>query len=52
MHGLDDNERPDTALITPGEEIAHRATVGLARVGVMNLGGEEFDEPLGCEDRP
>jgi len=38
-----DRRERQAALVAPGEEADARPGIGTARVGVANVGGEEFD---------
>ena len=47
MERLDIGELADAVLIEPGEERAHGAVIGHARVLVADRGGEEFEKAAG-----
>jgi hypothetical protein len=47
MRGLNRGELFDAARFAPLREAAHGIQVRLARVVVVDLGGEEFEEALG-----
>ena len=32
----------------PGRKFGHCPGIGLSRIGVANVGSEEFDKPFGC----
>jgi hypothetical protein len=47
MHGLDVTQFLQPIGFAPGGEVGRRARIGAPRVGVANVGGEEFDVPPG-----
>ena len=48
MHRLDGLQISKTVLGAPAGKAAGCACIGPARVGVADLGGEEFDRAFGC----
>jgi len=47
MYALDRRELRDTLRLKPIEEFRRRARIGAARVRVLDLRGEEFEETIG-----
>jgi len=47
MHGLQRFEPMQSDPLGPAEEIRHRPQVRCSRVGIADVGGEEFDKPAG-----
>jgi hypothetical protein len=47
MHALDRRELSDAFRSKPVEEFLRPARIGATRVRVANVGGEEFEEPIG-----
>jgi len=42
VQGMHGHDRPYALRIAPGQELGHGASIGAARVGVVDIGGEEF----------